>query len=163
MVLSRKPTDKREPVRVSFRHVWYWPLYIFLPHYSTVIVASGASSIALNCTSTPGITGSADDIITTCTDPVSSHSIDGNQTAKQSLPPFSLVTAYPAHGGCTFDSIINPTFYYRGMFFETNAYPENNPDSATLKRFTAGLTGPGFKDFFFYENKAIAGQGVDTK
>ncbi|KAJ4288499.1 hypothetical protein N0V90_011735 [Kalmusia sp. IMI 367209] len=128
----------------------------------TVIVASGSTPIPLNCTSTPGVTGTPDDVITTCTDPASSHDIDGAQTAKQTLPPYSLITAYPVHGGCTFDSIINPTFYYRGMFFETNTYPANDPDSATLSRFTAGLTGPGFKDFFFYENKAISGQGIDT-
>ncbi|OAG03828.1 uncharacterized protein CC84DRAFT_1249207 [Paraphaeosphaeria sporulosa] len=128
----------------------------------TVIVASGSSAIPLRCTSTPGITGTADDIVTICTDTASSHSIDGKQIAKQKLPPYSLITAYPVHGGCTFDSIINPTFYYRGMFFETNPYPQNNPDSATLKRFTAGLTGPGFKDFFFYQNKAISGQGIKT-
>jgi hypothetical protein len=126
-----------------------------------MIVASGSAVIPLKCTSTPGITGAADDIVTICTDPTSSYSIDGKQTAKQTLPPYSLITAYPVHGGCTFDSIINPTFYYRGMFFETNPYPVNDPGSATLKRFSAGLTGPDF-DYFFYENKAISGQGVDT-
>ncbi|KAF1980289.1 hypothetical protein BU23DRAFT_562671 [Bimuria novae-zelandiae CBS 107.79] len=101
----------------------------------TVIVASGSSDITLSCTSAPGITGFADDIISTCTDPVSSHSVEG--------------------------SIINHTFYYRGMVFETN-YPEHNPDSATLKWSSASLTGPVFKDFYLYENKAISGQGIDT-
>jgi hypothetical protein len=129
---------------------------------STLIIASGSSAVPLKCNSTPGITGAADDIVTICTDPKSSHFIDGKQTAKQTLPPYSLSTAYPVHGGCTFDSIINPTFYYRGMFFETNPYLANDPNSATLKRFTAGLTGPGFQDFFFYQNKGISGQGVDT-
>lgn len=128
----------------------------------TVIIATGSSAIPLKCTSTTGVTGTADDIVTICTDTSSSHSVDGKQTEKQTLPPYSLTTAYPVHGGCTFDSIINPTFYYRGMFFETNPYPKNNPENATLKRFSAGLTGPGFQNFFFYENKAISGQGVDT-
>ncbi|KAL5410010.1 hypothetical protein PMIN04_010813 [Paraphaeosphaeria minitans] len=128
----------------------------------TVIVASGSSAIPLKCTSAPGITGIADDIVTTCTDTASSHLIDGNQTAKQNLPPFSLITALPVHGGCTFDSIIDPSFYYRGISFETNPYSAENPDNATLKKFSAGLTGPGFQDFFFYENKAISGQGINT-
>jgi hypothetical protein len=128
----------------------------------TLVVASGSTPISLSCTTSTGITGTADDIITICTDPVSSHSISGVQTAKQTLPPFSLVTAYPAQGGCTFDSVVNPTWYYRGMFFETNPFPADSPGSATLNRFTAGLTGPGFKDYFFYQNKAISGKGVDT-
>jgi hypothetical protein len=128
----------------------------------SVIVASGSTPIPLTCESRPGITGTPDDIITTCTDAASGYSIMGSQDAKESLPPYSLITAYPVHGGCTFDSVINPTWYYRGMFFETNSFPANDPNSATLSRFTAGLTGPGFQDFFFYENKAISGSGVYT-
>lgn len=66
------------------------------------------------------------------------------------------------HGGCTFDSVVNPTFYYRGMFFQTTPVPAKDPNSVTLSRFTAGLTGPGFADFFFYENKAVSGSGINT-
>ncbi|KAF2690728.1 hypothetical protein K458DRAFT_426178 [Lentithecium fluviatile CBS 122367] len=121
----------------------------------SVIVATGSTSLPLTCESHTGITGTADDIVTICTDPTPSHAIDGAQTAKESLPPFSLITAYPAHGGCTFDSVVNPTFFYRGMYYETNA-------DQTLSRFTAGLTGPGFADYWFYQNKAISGSGVDT-
>jgi hypothetical protein len=128
----------------------------------SVIVASGSTPLALSCKTSTGITGTADDLVTICSDPVPSHNVAGVQTAKQTLPAFSLVTAYPAHGGCTFDSVVNPTWYYRGMFFETNAFPADQPNSATLKRFSAGLTGPGFADFFFYENKAISGVGIDT-
>ncbi|KAF2122998.1 hypothetical protein BDV96DRAFT_639549 [Lophiotrema nucula] len=128
----------------------------------TVIVASGSTPVPLTCQSYPGITGQADDIVTRCTDPASSHAVDGIQLDKQTLPPYSLVTAYPVHGGCTFDSVVNPTFYYRGMYFHTKPFPANDPDSATLSSFTAGLTGPGFADFFFYENKAISGSGVST-
>jgi len=127
-----------------------------------VIVASGSTSVPLTCSSTNGITGTPDDIITTCTDPVSSHPIDGTQDVKQSLPPYSLVTAYPVNGGCTFDSVIKPTWYYRAMAFETRPYPENDPNSATLAYISAGLSGPGFDNFFFFLNKAISGSGVDT-
>ncbi|KAK7216036.1 hypothetical protein V2G26_004039 [Clonostachys chloroleuca] len=128
----------------------------------TVITASGNTSLPLECASSAGITGSADDIITTCTDPSSSHSAQGTQDAKNSLPDFSLVTAYPAKGGCTFDSVVNPTWYMRGMFFETNDYPADNPKSATLSRFTCGLTGPGFADYFFYVYEALSGSGIET-
>jgi hypothetical protein len=78
------------------------------------------------------------------------------------LPAFSLVTAYPVHGGCTFDSVVNPTWYLRGMFFETNTFPADDPNSATLDRFTTGLTGPGFADYFFYQAEALSGTGVNT-
>ena len=101
-------------------------------------------------------------MVTLCSDPISSHSINSTQLDKRILPPFSLVTAYPVHGGCTFDSVVNPTFYYRGMFFETMPFPASDPNSATLSKFTAGLTGPGFTDFFFYENKVISGSGVES-
>jgi hypothetical protein len=129
---------------------------------SSVIVASGSTSFRLSCESHIGITGTPDDIITVCNDSSPSYSVDGVQVNKKSLPPFSLVTAYPVHRGCTFDSVVNPTFYYRGMFFETNAFPANNPNSATISRFSAGLSGPGFADFFFYQNKAISGSGINT-
>ena len=86
----------------------------------------------------------------------------GTQTAKETLSEFALVTAYPAHGGCTFDSVINPTWYLRGLFFETNEFPADDPNSATLSRFSCGLTGPGFADYFFYEDDAISGTGIDT-
>lgn len=130
--------------------------------YRSVILASGSAPLLLNCESHAGITGTPDDIVTVCTSLASSYTIDGTQVAKQSLPPFSLITAYPIHGGCTFDSVINPTFYYRSMSFTTNRFPANDSNSATLARFSAGLTGPGFADYFFYQNKAIAGSGVDT-
>ncbi|KAF2468360.1 uncharacterized protein BDR25DRAFT_373427 [Lindgomyces ingoldianus] len=127
----------------------------------SVLVASGNASFTLNCETHTGITGTANDIVTLCTDSVGSHAIDGIQVARQTLPPFSLVTAYPVHGGCTFDSVANPTFYYRGMYFETS-FPAENKNNVTLQRFTAGLTGPGFADFFFYEYKIISGSGVDA-
>ncbi|KAK7967188.1 uncharacterized protein PG986_001465 [Apiospora aurea] len=124
----------------------------------TVIVASGSEPIALACESHTGITGAADDIITTCTDPVDSHAVAGTQTAKETLPAFSLDTAYPVQGGCTFDSVVSPTFYMRGMFFETT--PFEDPSTAELSRFTCGLTGPGFADYFFYQKAPISGAGV---
>ena len=128
----------------------------------SVIVASGSESLALSCESHVGITGAPDDIVTICADLASSHAVDGIQIAKQSLPPFSLVTANPVHGGCTFDSIISPTFYYRGMFFETKPYSSNDLNNTTLSRFSGGLTGLGFQNYFFSENKAISGAGVNT-
>lgn len=48
------------------------------------------------------------------------------------------------------------------MFFETNDYPADNPKSATLSRFTCGLTGPGFADYFFYVYEALSGSGIET-
>ena len=89
--------------------------------------------------------------------------MSGVQTAKQTLPAFSLVTAYPAQGGCTYDSVVNPTFYLRNLFFETNTFPADDPNSATLSRFTAGLTGPGFSGYYFYqEDTAISGTGINS-
>jgi hypothetical protein len=101
--------------------------------------------------------------VTLCTDPAQSHSIAGAQTAKQTLPAFSLVTAYPVQGGCTFDSVVSPTFYLRGLFFETNQFPKDDHNAVTLNRFTTGLTGPGFADYFFYEQKtALSGSGINS-
>jgi hypothetical protein len=103
-----------------------------------------------------------DDIVDTCTDSNVSNAVSGVQTAKQILPAFSLVTAYPVHGGCTFDSVISPTWYMRGLFFETNQFPANDLNNVTLSRFTCGLTGPGFADYFFYQNTALLGSGINT-
>ncbi|KAF2643958.1 hypothetical protein P280DRAFT_546822 [Massarina eburnea CBS 473.64] len=141
--------------QVKVEELWYCLENPSTNNNPSVIVATGSTDVALTCESHTGITGAADDIVTICTDAATTHSIDGVQTAKQTLPAFSLITAYPAHGGCTYDSVVNPTFYYRGMYFVTN-------DNLTLSKFTAGLTGPGFADFFFYQNVAITGTGADT-
>lgn len=126
------------------------------------MVASGSTSLELDCSTTQGITGTADDIITTCTDPTGSHDVSGTQETKKKLPEFSLQTAYPVHGGCTFDSVVNPTWYMRGLFFETNEFTASDPDSVTLSRFTCGLTGPGFADYFFYQSNTLSGSGIDS-
>jgi hypothetical protein len=141
--------------QLKVEEIWYCLENPKSNNSPTIIVATGSAPLALTCESHTGITGEADDIITTCTDTTTSHSLTGAQTAKETLPAFSLVTAYPTHGGCTYDSVVNPTFYYRGMHYEIKA-------DGTLTRFSAGLTGPGFADFFFYENVAISGSGVDT-
>jgi hypothetical protein len=104
----------------------------------------------------------ADDIVTTCTDSNLSNAVGGVQTAKQMLPAFSLVTAYPVQGGCTFDSVVSPTWYMRGLFFETNQFPADDQSMVTLNRFTCGLTGPGFADYFFYQNTALSGSGINS-
>ncbi|KAF1962237.1 hypothetical protein CC80DRAFT_569993 [Byssothecium circinans] len=140
---------------VKVEELWYCLENPATNNSPSVIVASGSTSLPLTCESHTGITGAADDIVTICSEPPTSHSINGVQTAKENLPAFSLITAYPVHGGCTFDSVVNPTWFYRGMHYETN-------DDLTLKRFSAGLTGPGFNDFFFYQSHAISGTGVDT-
>lgn len=128
----------------------------------TVLIAMGSTPAQLECATTTGISGTPDDIITTCTDPVKSHSVDGVQTQEQTLPDFSLVTAYPKKGGCTFDSVVNPTWFMRGLFFETTEFPAESPKSATLERFTCGLTGPGFADYFFYTGPTLSGSGVES-
>lgn len=128
----------------------------------SVIIASGSIPLPLVCETHTGITGTADDIVTICTDSVSSHAVDGVQVAKQTLPAFSLVTAFPVHGGCTYDSVINPTFYYRRMSFTTNPFSPSNPNNITLSKFNAGIWGPGFPLDWMYEDKAISGSGVDT-
>ncbi|KAF2704786.1 hypothetical protein K504DRAFT_506752 [Pleomassaria siparia CBS 279.74] len=51
--------------------------------------------------------------------------------------------------------------YYRGIYFEAN-FPATDRNNVSLQQFTAGLTGPGFADFFFYKYKAISGSGVDA-
>ena len=128
----------------------------------TVIVASGSTSLDLDCSTSKGITGADNDTITTCKDSKDSRSIDGKQTAKKTLPSFSLVTAYPVHGGCTFDSVISPTFYQRGLYFKTNQFSASDPNNATLASFTCGLTGPGFADYFFYGDQPLSGSGIST-
>lgn len=135
---------------------------------SSAIIATGDISIELICTTTTGITGTADDFITKCTDPTISHAVDGVQTAKNTLPEFSLVSAYPTSGGCTFDSIINPTWKMRGIFFEATKAPADDPNNVTLIRLTTGLSGPGFDWFWFYifaepvVDPVISGSGIDT-
>ncbi|KFY31163.1 hypothetical protein V493_01339 [Pseudogymnoascus sp. VKM F-4281 (FW-2241)] len=130
----------------------------------TVISATGSTTLQLTCASSTGITGAEDDIITKCTNFVP-YAIDGTQTDKQTLQEFALVTAYPVHGGCTFDSVVNPTWYFRGMRFTTTEFPANDPDSAMLSSFTTGLTGPGFADYWIYyfdTYNIISGTGLDT-
>ena len=132
----------------------------------TEIIATGNVGLQLTCESHTGITGSPDDIVTICTDPAKSHSVDGTQAAKQTLPPYSLITAWPTQGGCTFDSVVSPTFYYRGMYFSTS-WTDASKDDVTILSFTAGLNGPGFGPFWFYEgsggfNNKISGSGVNA-
>jgi hypothetical protein len=147
---------------VKVEELWYCLENPSTNVHPSLIVASGSTDLSMTCNLSYGITGTSDDIITVCTTTKLSHALDGVQINKVDLPAYSLETAEPVHGGCTFDSIINPTFYYRTMYFETTPFPPNDTKSATLKRFDAGLTGPGFKDFFFYQNKAISGSGIDT-
>ncbi|OBT80155.1 hypothetical protein VF21_00671 [Pseudogymnoascus sp. 05NY08] len=131
----------------------------------TVISATGSASLQLTCASSTGITGTEDDIITKCTNSVPSSAVDGTQADKQALQEFALVTAYPVHGGCTFDSVVNPTWYFRAMQFKTTEFLADDPNSAMLAGFTTGLTGPGFADYFFYyfdTNNIISGTGLDT-
>ena len=82
--------------------------------------------------------------------------MDGSQVDKKILPPWSLITAYPAQGGCTFDSVISPTFRYRSMWYETIE------DGETLKYLDAGLHGPGFSNYYFPRKKAISGSGINA-
>jgi len=128
----------------------------------SVIVASGNVSIPMTCESHTGITGTPDDIVTLCTDRASSHAVNGVQVEKKSLDPYSLVTAYPVHGGCTFDSIIKPTFYYSNMFFQTNPLPANDPNSVTLARLYAVMAGPGFKNYYWFNSRPVSGSGINT-
>jgi hypothetical protein len=128
----------------------------------TAIIATGNTSLPLNCSSTTGITDTPDDIITTCIDPAATHAVAAIQTAKQSLPEFSLVTAYPVQGGCTFDSVVSPTWYMRTLYFQTNVYPADDQNSVTLNQFSCGLTGPGFADYSIYTGTALSGSGMNT-
>lgn len=128
----------------------------------SLIVASGSADFSIMCNSSLGITGAFEDVVTFCTTTESFNTLDGLQINKVELPAYSLETAEPVHGGCTFDSVVNPTFYYRDMYFETTSFPPGDTQNATLARFDAGLSGPGFADFFFYVNKAISGSGIDT-
>lgn len=116
----------------------------------------------MTCESHSGITGTPDDIITFCTARATSHAVDGVQVEKKTLEPYSLVTAYPVQGGCTKESIIKPTFYFRKMLFQTKPYSANSPNSVTLSRLTAGLSGPGFTNYFFYDSVPVSGSGINT-
>lgn len=119
--------------------------------------------MSLACQSLPGITGNASDIITTCTDPAGSRLVAATNNTTETLPAFSLVTAYPAHGGCTFDSVVNPTFYMRSLYFETGPFTDATKSQSNLTRFSCTLTGPGFADFgTFFILTRILGSGVDT-
>ncbi|KFY30076.1 hypothetical protein V494_08283 [Pseudogymnoascus sp. VKM F-4513 (FW-928)] len=150
---------------IKVEEVWYCLENPSTNVSPTVISATGSTSLLLTCASSTGITGTEDDIITDCTNSTPSSAIDGTQTDKQTLQDFALVTAYPVHGGCTFDSVVNPTWYFRGMAYETTVFPADDPDSAMLASFTTGLTGPGFADYFFYyfdTDDIISGTGLDT-
>ncbi|KFZ10553.1 hypothetical protein V502_08062 [Pseudogymnoascus sp. VKM F-4520 (FW-2644)] len=150
---------------IQVEEVWYCledPLTNVNP---TAIAATGSTSLQLTCASSTGITGTENDIVTKCTNSVPSSNIDGTQADKKTFQEFALVTAYPVHGGCTFDSVVNPTWYFRGMQFETTEFPADDPDSVMLVGFTTGLTGPGFADYFFYyfdTDNIISGTGLDT-
>jgi len=141
--------------QLKIEELWYCLENPKTNNSPTVIVATGSTSLALACESHPGITGGADDIITICTDPTPSQTLSGAQIAKETLPPFSLIVAYPTHAGCTFDSVVNPTFYYTPYYFQTRA-------DGTLSRFNVDLNGPGFARFGIYQNVAISGSGADT-
>ncbi|OAL53225.1 hypothetical protein IQ07DRAFT_585167 [Pyrenochaeta sp. DS3sAY3a] len=148
---------------LKIEELWYCLENPKTNNNATVIVATGTLPLQLTCETSTGITNTTDDIVTICTDPVQSHELDGMQTEKQTLPSYALITAYPVHGGCTYDSVVNPTWYYRGMTFLTNPISPEDPDSTTLQRISAGLTGPGFKDYFFYLYQVISGTGINRK
>jgi hypothetical protein len=107
--------------------------------YSSAIVASGSAALLLTCTTKRGILDTQDDIITTCTGS-SSYSVNSILLKKEPLPAYSLETASPSHGGCTFDSVVDPTFWYSGMSYQTF------PSSAILQSFRTGLSGPWTRD-----------------
>ncbi|CAI6332236.1 unnamed protein product [Periconia digitata] len=121
----------------------------------SALIATGSTDLKLNCETTPGITGAPDDLITTCNDPSGSHFLVGTQKSKATLPAFSLVTAWPVHGGCTFDSVRNPTWGFRGMRYWY--YP-----NMTFQQYAVGVLGPNF-EFWIYDHGApIRGSGEDA-
>ncbi|PVH95503.1 hypothetical protein DM02DRAFT_675463 [Periconia macrospinosa] len=120
----------------------------------TALIATGSTDLKLACETTTGITGTPDDLITSCKD-TASHELAGSQKSKSTLPAFSLVTAWPAHGGCTFDSVKSPTFGFRGMRYWY--YP-----NLTYHHYAAGVLGPNFEYWIYDSGAPIRGSGEDA-
>lgn len=97
----------------------------------------------MSCSSRPGTSGQADDVVTLCADASSSHAIDGKLVKKKSEPAFSLVTARPASGGCTVNSFANPTWRVGYGWYATSR------DSMSLSNVAITLGNPAFELQFF--------------
>ncbi|ORY02169.1 hypothetical protein BCR34DRAFT_88121 [Clohesyomyces aquaticus] len=129
-----------------------------------VVIASGIGPLGLTCETYTGITGTTDDIVTNCTAQSGSLVIDGTPIAKKLLPQTSLLTALAVHGGCTYDSIVNPTFIYRTMLVDTRV-PANKPNNYSVQGLSAILAGPGFNYSLSWDSsshKALSESGIDT-
>ncbi|KAH6847021.1 hypothetical protein B0I37DRAFT_430236 [Chaetomium sp. MPI-CAGE-AT-0009] len=106
----------------------------------SVIVATGSISVPMTCSSRPGTSGQADDVVTICTDASSSRTIDGKLSKKESEPAFSLVTATPASGGCTVNSLVNPTWRVGYGWFMTRNNMSLSEVAINLENPAFGLT-----------------------
>ncbi|KAF2000631.1 hypothetical protein P154DRAFT_619886 [Amniculicola lignicola CBS 123094] len=155
VTLSGNPTSTGPfDFTLKIEEVWYCLLDAKNSNRPTLMAASGSTNVSMDCNVNTGITGTASDVVTLCKSK-GSLNVPGQQVAKNSLPEFSLVVAPPAHGGCTYDSIVNPTFWIRSPRYTVR------PDDS-LSSFDVGLNGPNFGPYWIYTNKNVSGTGLDT-
>jgi hypothetical protein len=112
----------------------------------TAILASGNTQPPLECSSVPGITGAADDIITTC-EQSDVSTLNGSLVNSEIEPEFALVTAPATEGGCTVESVVNPTWTHHQTMWQTNF--ENSTTDQSLELFATKFRTPAF-DYWFY-------------
>lgn len=128
-------------VTVQVEQLWYCLVDPQSNVEPIVIDATGLAAAAapLVCTATAGITGAADDIITTCLDPAAGFlSIDGTVLVQTALPAFSLGTAAATTGGCTAASVLGPAWTI------SNPQWQVGQADGRLVQFSAQLGNPAF-------------------
>jgi hypothetical protein len=129
------------PVYLTFQA---WESQLTQRYHRVVIVATGSDAPPLKCSSAPGITGAADDIITTCT---GSTELNGKLVDQNVLPEFSLVTAPATTGGCTVNSVVDPTWTFGQTSWQTDYAKSTTAES--LYEFGTQFTTPGFQYWFY--------------
>ena len=102
----------------------------------------------MSCKSTPGITGAADDIITTCTQSGASK-LGGSLVKREVEPEFALVTAPATSGGCMVESVVSPTWTLIQSSWQTKFVNSTTDPNQSLWVFSTGLRTPGFNERFY--------------
>lgn len=130
----------------------------------TAILATGAAPITLSCTSKPGIFGTPDDVITTCSQQSGGPlSIKGKLKEKKEQPAYSLVTGPPTSGGCLVTSLVKPEWKITNPSFSTNFAKSTTNQS--LWELGVKLGTPRFEHWFYVfagENKYPGTDDPDT-
>ncbi|KAI0473192.1 hypothetical protein GGR56DRAFT_604082 [Xylariaceae sp. FL0804] len=111
----------------------------------TAYSALGSSDAPLTCTTAAGITGAADDLITTCTAGEVGVAVDESEVETE--PEFALVTAGPASGGCTAESVVDPTWTFIQTDWQTSF--ANSTVNQSLWEFGTRFRTPGFSEWWY--------------